>query len=57
MKFLRPIIVFIGIIVLWQLIVSLTGVASFILPSPIDVLTTAVERVNILIWHARITIT
>jgi putative hydroxymethylpyrimidine transport system permease protein len=56
MKFIRPIIVFTGILILWQLIVTLTDVAPFILPSPIEVLTTATERVNILIWHAKITI-
>ena len=56
MKFIRPVIVFIGIIILWQLIVSLTGVAPFILPSPVDVLTITVERIDILMGHAKITI-
>jgi len=56
MKFIRPVIVFIGIIILWQLIVSLTGVAPFILPSPVDVLTITLERIDILMGHAKITI-
>ncbi len=56
MNFLRPLIVFAGLLVLWQAIVSLFGVAPFILPAPLDVLTTAIARADILAGHARITI-
>jgi putative hydroxymethylpyrimidine transport system permease protein len=56
MNFLRPLLVFAGLLVLWQAIVSLSGVAPFILPAPLDVLTTAIERADVLAGHARITI-
>ena len=56
MNLLRPLIVFAGLLVVWQAIVSLFGVAPFILPAPIDVLTTAIERADILAGHAGITI-
>ena len=56
MKILRPLIVFAGLLVVWQAIVSLFGVAPFILPAPLDVLNTAIARADVLAGHARITI-
>jgi putative hydroxymethylpyrimidine transport system permease protein len=56
MKFLRPLIVFAGLLAVWQAVVSLFGVAPFILPAPLDVLNTAIARAGILAGHARITI-
>ena len=56
MNILRPLIVFAGLLVLWQAIVSFFGVAPFILPAPLDVLRTAIERADILAGHASITI-
>jgi putative hydroxymethylpyrimidine transport system permease protein len=56
MNVLRPLIVFAGLLVLWQAIVSLSGVAPFILPAPLDVLKTAIARADVLAGHASITI-
>lgn len=56
MKVLRPLIVFAGLLAVWQAVVSLFGVAPFILPAPLDVLTTAIDRADVLAGHARITI-
>ncbi len=56
MRFLRPLIVFAGLLAVWQAVVSLTGVAPFILPAPLDVLTTAIARADVLAGHAWITI-
>jgi putative hydroxymethylpyrimidine transport system permease protein len=55
-RFLRPLIVFAGLLAVWQAVVSLTGVAPFILPAPLDVLTTAIARADVLAGHAWITI-
>ncbi len=56
MKFLRPLIVFAGLLAVWQAVVSVFGVAPFILPAPLDVLTTAIARADVLAGHAKITI-
>ncbi len=56
MKLVRPLIVFLGLLVLWQAVVSLFGVAPFILPAPADVLLTAIERADVLAKHAGVTI-
>jgi putative hydroxymethylpyrimidine transport system permease protein len=56
MRFLRPLIVFAGLLFVWQAVVWLFGVAPFILPAPVDVLTTAIARADILAGHAGITI-
>ena len=56
MKFLRPFIVFVGLLVLWQAVVSQFGVPPFILPAPLDVLNTAIARADVLAGHAWITI-
>lgn len=56
MKVVRPLIVFAGLLALWQAIVSLFGVAPFILPAPLDVLNTAIVRADVLAGHAWITI-
>jgi putative hydroxymethylpyrimidine transport system permease protein len=49
MAWLRPLIVFAGLLVVWQAIVSLFGVARFILPPPLLVLETAIARAEILL--------
>ena len=44
MTLLRPVIVFIGLIVLWQAIVWATGAPVFILPPPLLVFATIIEQ-------------
>ncbi len=56
MKLARPFIIFIGLLVIWQVIVSLTGVAAFILPGPVAVLSALIERWPLLLSHAGVTI-
>ncbi|NEU34688.1 ABC transporter permease, partial [bacterium LRH843] len=40
----------------WQLVVSVFGIAPFILPSPVAVAVVAVERADILLGHAGVTL-
>jgi len=56
MSYLRPLIVFAGLLVVWQGVVSAFAVAPFILPPPLAVLETAIARADILAGHASITI-
>ncbi|MEX2642513.1 MAG: ABC transporter permease [Acetobacterales bacterium] len=56
MRVARPLIVFGGLIVLWQVLVWATGVQRFILPSPRDVFGALVRDYDILAWHAWITV-
>ena len=56
MRFVRPLIVFLGLLGLWQVVVWLFDVAPFILPAPVDVLTTAIARADVLAGHAQVTI-
>lgn len=53
---LRVLIIAIGLLVLWQLLVWLTGVPKFILPSPFLVLSTLWERLDLIVEHAGITL-
>ena len=53
---IRPIITGIGLLILWQLIVLLTGVEHFILPSPVDVGNALNSRFNIILGHTWITL-
>lgn len=55
MKFARPLIVLIGLIVIWQIVVSVSGVQPFILPPPLKVAETLVQRFDIIWPHAQIT--
>ena len=56
MKYLRPLIVFAGLLIVWQAVVYVFAVAPFILPAPLDVLKTAIARADVLAGHAWITI-
>ena len=56
MNFLRPIIVFVGILAAWQAIVSGFSIAPFILPGPLAVFDIAVERADTLAGHAMVTV-
>ena len=51
----RPIITGMGLLFFWHLIVLVTGVEHFILPSPIDVATALISRFNIILGHTWIT--
>ena len=46
----------IGLITIWQLIVSLTGVPRFILPSPFLVGVSFVENFELIVEHALVTV-
>ena len=56
MQTIRPIIIGIGLLILWQLIVLVTGVEHFILPSPMDVAIALYNRFNIIFGHTWITL-
>lgn len=57
MKLVRPIIIFLGLLLVWQVVVSVTGVAKFILPTPLSVLTALYQRWPELLSHAGVTVT
>lgn len=57
MKLARPLIIFLGLLAAWQLLVSITGVAKFILPDPLSVLTALYRRWPELMSHAGVTVT
>ncbi len=57
MTYLRPLIVFAGLLSVWQAAVSVFAVAPFILPGPLAVLEVARERYDILAGHAAVTLT
>lgn len=55
MRVIRPAIIFLGLIGLWQLLVWATGVAAFILPGPGPVAAAVAEHWQDLLSHAAIT--
>ncbi len=57
MKFLRPIIVFVGLIAAWEALVLLSGVQHFILPGPGRVARALAAHWPELLEHAGVTIT
>ncbi|MDP7100249.1 MAG: ABC transporter permease [Rhodospirillales bacterium] len=56
MKVLRPFIIFVALIALWQVIVGVTGAPHYILPSPGLVLKALTERSEILLGHGWVTL-
>ncbi len=56
MRWLRPLIVFAGLIALWQTIVWFTGVEHFILPPPYDVARGLVTEAGFLAENAAVTL-
>ena len=56
MTVLRPLIIFAGLLAVWQAFVWLTGVPAFILPAPGAVLAVFFERFDVLAGHASITV-
>lgn len=55
MRAIRLAVTFVGLIALWQLIVSVTGAPPYILPTPAAVALSMVERPGLLLEHAWIT--
>ncbi len=51
----RPVVTLLGLVAVWQLVVTLSGVPPFILPGPVPVLATLVERWPLILGHAWIT--
>ncbi len=56
MSLLRGAVIFLGLLVIWQALVSLTGVESFILPGPLAVARALVARWSLLAENAGVTI-
>ena len=56
MKILRPLIVFLGLLVVWHLVVTFLDLPAFILPSPKSVILIAIERADTLMGHAAVTL-
>ncbi len=55
MSSLRPLVVGFGLLVLWDLLVRLTGVPPFILPSPVAVGAALASRFELILGHAAVT--
>ena len=53
---LRAFIILLGILLTWQLVIWLTGIEGFLLPSPTAVAITLVERAGLLAGHAAVTL-
>ncbi|MFO1070162.1 MAG: ABC transporter permease [Geminicoccaceae bacterium] len=52
---MRPLVTALGLLVAWELLVRLAGLPPFILPSPLAVLRTLVDRFDLIMGHAAIT--
>ncbi|ULG70872.1 ABC transporter permease [Marinobacterium sediminicola] len=56
MRLLRPLIITLGLLVIWQLVVWLTHAPRFILPGPLLVLETLFSQFPLLMKHAAVTL-
>ena len=56
MSLLRGLVIFLGLLVAWQALVTLTGVEAFILPGPLAVAKALAARWDLLAGHAGVTI-
>jgi putative hydroxymethylpyrimidine transport system permease protein len=56
MNLLRGAVIFLGLLVVWQALVSLTGVESFILPGPLAVARALASRWSLLAENAGVTV-
>jgi putative hydroxymethylpyrimidine transport system permease protein len=56
MKFLRPLVVFLGLLIVWHLVVTFLDMPAFILPSPKSVILVAMARADTLLGHAAVTL-
>jgi putative hydroxymethylpyrimidine transport system permease protein len=52
---LRPVVTLVGLLALWEGVVRLTGVPPYILPSPLAVAATLVDRLDLILGHAATT--
>ncbi len=57
MRLLRPLIVFLGLILAWQIVVTATGAPHYILPAPARVAAALAAHWSALIGHAAVTAT
>lgn len=55
-RLLRPIVVFVGLLVFWQGLVLLLGLPHFILPGPVEVGSTLLNRADTILPHLWITL-
>ena len=56
MKFMRPLVVFLGLLIVWHLVVTFLNMPAFILPSPKSVILVAMARADTLLGHAAVTL-
>lgn len=56
MRYARPVIIFIVLIAVWQIVVWVTDAEPFILPDPLRVAAAWVDRWDIILFHARTTL-
>lgn len=56
MRILRPLIVAMGLLLIWQTIVIVTGAPKFILPSPLQVFDNLIEHYDLLFEHGLVTL-
>lgn len=56
MRLIRPLTTACGLIAAWELVVRLSGVPPFILPGPLQVAKVLVQRADLILLHARITL-
>ena len=54
--FFKPLLVFAGLLAIWQAVVSVFEIAPFILPGPLAVIEVAVTRADTLVGHAAVTL-
>ncbi|MDX1541889.1 MAG: ABC transporter permease, partial [Geminicoccaceae bacterium] len=53
---MRPLLIALGLLLLWQAVVTLTGVPRFMLPPPQAVLATVLAEAPLLLGHAATTL-
>lgn len=51
-----PVLVFTGLLVLWQAAVMLWNIPKYVLPSPIDTMTALIKDITTILRHARVTV-
>lgn len=56
MKLVRPAFLGVGLLLLWQLLVTITGVPHYILPAPLQVVLAIVDHWPVLLTHLRLTL-
>ena len=56
MKFLKPSFIILIILTLWQLLITLSNVPPYILPSPASVIQATISHADSIGWHAIITL-